>query len=119
MYFEAEQCGQALAQEPDETTSFFIKAVDTLFTYTPFRSIFFTVDTLLYEHYWNNVIPYLSSLSKTNTTMFDDDQTVEIVRHWPNFIDRFGAKKMTLGIRNEYIETYSDIWWDSTQLIKE
>lgn len=118
MYFHQEQCSHQLIEEHDTVNSFFIEALNTLITDTPFKSIFFTVDEVLYNYYWVNVVPHLTSLTATSTSIFNDDMTREKVSHWPNFIERFGHKKLTCMIKNQDITTYTGTWWDTTKSIK-
>lgn len=118
MYFHQEQCSHQLIEEHATVNSFFIEALNTLITNTPFKSIFFTVDEVLYNYYWVNIEPHLTSLTSTSTSIFDDGMTREKVSHWPNFIERFGHKKLTCMIKNQDITTYTGTWWDVSKSIK-
>lgn len=118
MYFEGEQCSLLFIKDHDIVNSFFIEALNTLITDTTFKSIFCTVDEVLYNYYWDNVAPHLTSLTATNTSIFRDEVVREKISHWPNFIQRFGHKKLICMIKDQDIPTYAGTWWNVDKSIK-
>jgi len=119
MYQKSDLCSRLLTLQTNEAVNHFIDVVNKFIVDIPFKSLFFSADSDLYQYYWSTVRPDLSSLMTTHTSIFNHEQTLERVRHWPNFLNRFNKRKMTLMMRNEYESMYASQWWDLTKTIKE
>ena len=118
MYYDYDICSHQILTQETSYQSYLIEIADKFITEVPFKSMLLTVDSILYEYYLNNVKPNLTSLETTQTSFFDHEQTVERIKYWPGFIERFNKNKMMLLVRNQHLTDYEGIWWNTTKTTK-
>lgn len=118
MYFKNKLCSQQVVSNQQEIDSFFIEAIDKFIEEVPFKSLFFTVDNIVYDYCWTNLVPNLTSLKSEQMSWFNNEVTREKLSHWPNFTKRFGHRKWSSIIKNQYLQTYAGVWWNVNKSIK-
>lgn len=116
--FIKELCSSQIISEHETISSHFAEAMNTLILQTPYRSIFGAVEDVMYGYYWDKIAPHLFSIPATGSIFLNDEEMRSEVQHWPNFIKRFGHRKMSLIMKQEYRETYAGTWWNVDKPIK-